>query len=143
MKAKALFSILAQSMLKMHVAFGVIIKDLAKSDDAEITEGHLKIIKDIGEELVRMKQITDNILTKKELAYFIVIDIFGNRQLVEASCKEAAIELANSFHGDDGKAFIFTNDLTVGGREERVGGTIICESPEDAEKKSFDMVDKK
>ena len=77
---------------------------------------------------------------KSKHIYIVVTNIFGDSQMVECAEKESCLEMANSFHGDDGKAYIFTDDLTVGGREEKTGGTIICETSEDAKKKAEIMM---
>ena len=74
--------------------------------------------------------------------YIIVTDVFGERQLIECSGKQACLDMANAFHGDDGKAYIFTTDLTVGGREESIGGTIVCENMKDAMERAENMLNK-
>lgn len=76
-------------------------------------------------------------------AYVVIVNVLGQKQYIECDSKEATIELVNNFHGDDGKAYIFTNDLSVGGRDEKVGGTIVCESQDDVYAKADAMYSSK
>ena len=114
------------SILRATQLFKTIFANLLNN---ETNTDQLTTLQTIKQHLVSAIESVDKLIGQ-HTAYIIVLNVFGVKQFVECNSKEAAIELADSFHGDDGKAFIFTNDLTVGGREESVGGTLVCESAE-------------
>ena len=99
------------------------------------------ILKEIKQHLDTASGTIERLLENVEspYAYVVIINVFGQKQHIECDSKEATLELVDNFHGDDGKAYIFTNDLSVGGRDEKMGGTIICESQDDVYAKADAM----
>lgn len=138
MKTEDYLEAITQELLKASAMYKsifprVLFRGVQKGDEI--------ILKEVKQHLDAASKTIENLLTNVDnpYAYVVVLDVFGTKQYVECNSKEAAIELADSFHGDDGKAYIFTNDLSVGGREEKVGGTIVCESQDDVYKKADKM----
>lgn len=111
----------------------VLFRGMQKGDEI--------ILKEVRQHLDAASTAIERMLlnANNPYAYVVILDVFGTKQHIECDSKEATLELASNFHGDDGKAYIFTNDLTVGGREENVGGTIICESQDDVYEKADAM----
>jgi hypothetical protein len=121
-------SIIYNSVVKKFYIRGVLNKEALKD-----LQTIYRAIDQSIEELIKVED-TD------PYNYIVVTNVSGEKQMIQCSGKDAALELADFFHGDDGKAYIFTNDLSVGGREEKVGGTIICTDEEDVEKKAKEML---
>ena len=109
-----------------------------------IQKGDKIILKEVKQHLDAASTAVERVLlnANNPYAYVVIVDVFGTKQHIECDSKEATIELADNFHGDDGKAYIFTNDLTVGGREESTGGTIICENIDKVYEKAEAMMQK-
>ena len=143
MNSKDKIAMLGIEILQFNMLFRDFLPDMLEGKKImphhtaamEALKGHLeKATKLMGEAIEKAKEEMSN------HAYIVVTNIFGDRQMIECADKEACLDMANSFHGNDGKAYIFTNDLTVGGREEKAGGTIICETVEDVRKKAEIMM---
>ena len=140
MKPVDYIEMLSKEMLKAAAIFkDVLLKFMLTEKLEDTEEKSLKLIKN---HLQMAEDMVNKLLEKSPYAYIVVLDIFGERQHVDCDSKDGALELAKNFHGDDGKAYIFTNDLTVGGREESTGGTIICESIDKVYEKADDMMKK-
>ena len=136
MRAEDYLEAITQELLKATAMYKsifprVLFRGMQKGDEI--------ILKEVKQHLDAAKIAIDRLLEKNPYTYIVILDVFGTKQHIECDSKEATLELVSNFHGDDGKAYIFTNDLTVGGREENVGGTIICESQDDVYEKADAM----
>ena len=136
MRTEDYLEMITQELLKGSALFrSVFPKILFRG----VQKGDEIILKEVRQHLDAAKIAIDRLLEKNPYTYIVILDVFGTKQHIECDSKEATLELASNFHGDDGKAYIFTNDLTVGGRKENVGGTIICESQDDVYEKADAM----
>ena len=138
MKTEDYLEAITQELLKASAMYKsifprVLFRGIQKGDEI-ILKGVKQHLDAASIAVERMLQNTNN-----PYAYVVILDVFGTKQHIECDSKEATIELVDNFHGDDGKAYIFTNDLSVGGRDEKTGGTIICESQDDVYAKADAM----
>ena len=138
MKPEDYLEAITQELLKASAMYKslfprVLFRGIQKDDEI--------ILKEVKQHLDAASTVVERMLqnTNNPYAYVVILDVFGTKQHIECDSKEATIELVDNFHGDDGKAYIFTNDLSVGGRDEKVGGTIICESQDDVYAKADAM----
>lgn len=138
MKPEDYLETITQEMLKANAMYKsifpkVLFRGIQKGDEI--------ILKEVKQHLDAASTTIERMLlnANNPYAYVVILDVFGTKQHIECDSKEVTIELVNNFHGDDGKAYIFTNDLSVGGRDEKVGGTIICESQDDVYAKADAM----
>ena len=141
MRPRDYIEIITQEMLNASLLFKPVAGVIAATNKV----GNLEeiFLEKIKEHLEGAVVAMGKLLEKNPYAYIIITDVFGDRQYIECDSIERVRELAGNFHGDDGKAYIFTNDLNVGGREENIGGTIICENAEQVYEKAEEMLNKK
>ena len=140
MKPEDYIGMISKEMLQATAIFrDVFLEFMLTEKLGDTEEKGLKLMK---KHLQIAEDMVDKLLAKSPYAYIVVLDIFGEKQHVDCDSKDGALELAKNFHGDDGKAYIFTNDLTVGGREESTGGTIICENTDKVYEKAEAMMKK-
>ena len=142
MKTEDYLEAITQELLKASAMYKslfprVLFRGIQKDDEI--------ILKEVKQHLDAASTVVERMLqnTNNPYAYVVILDVFGTKQHIECDSKEATIELVYNFHGDDGNAYIFTNDLSVGGRDENVGGTIICESQDDVYAKADAMYNSK
>ena len=131
-----------ESILNLIDGVKMVIEELsAKSDDPnlsadELTEQYLSGIKLLRTNLSVLESevnAIDTVWTKNAgLCYYIVVSEYGCKHFYDCKTRTQCREIADSYCGDNGFAYVYTTDKTYPKRGYDVGGTLYFNSIEEA-----------